>query len=152
MIGNFVFALHNTRQMQNNAKHLLIFGCHNRLSIVVIAATLQACASVLGKYGPDEQSRAEFEQRVEAAFRLQNRMTSAVMEIQSDGSDRKQHEPIIQAEQIMEKDCSHLNDYVSREIDGKSKGILLLRRVENSVEACEDSAEKVEELLNEHQR
>jgi hypothetical protein len=152
MIGKFVFALHNTCQMTKPTKNLLIFGHCNKFAVILFAAALQACAPVLGKYGPDGQSREAFEHRVEAAFRLQNRMTSAVMEIQSDGSDHKQHEPIIQAEQVMEKHCRDLNDYVSRDIDGKSKGIFLLRRVEKSVLACEMSAQKVEELLNEHQR
>ena len=122
------------------------------LAALAISGLLQSCAMLLGSYGPDGQSREDFERRVEAAFRLQNRMTSEVMEIQSDRSDPKEHEPIIQAEQMMEKNCSELNDYASREIDGKSKGIFLLRRVENSVRACETSAQKVEELLNAHQR
>lgn len=115
-----------------------------------IAVVLQGCSTFMGKYGPDGQSREDFEQRVEEAFRLQNRMTSEVMVIQSDGSDPKQHEPIIQAEQVMEKNCRHLNDYVSRDIDGQNKSFLLQRRVENSVLACETSAQKVEELLKAH--
>jgi hypothetical protein len=131
---------------------LIISRCHVGISVIAIAVLFQGCASFIGQYGPDGQSRKDFEDRVEAAFRLQNSMTSEVMEIQSDGSDPQQHEPIIQAEQVMEKNCHDLNDYVSRDIDGKSKSFLLLRRVQDSVSACETSAKKVEELLEMHQR
>ncbi len=111
---------------------------------------LIGCAPLLG-YGPDRQTRDEFERRVEAAFRLQNQMTSEVMVLQSDGTDLKEHAPIIQAEQFMEASCSDLNEYASRDIDGLSKSMLLLRRVENSVAACEKSAQRVRELLKKHQ-
>ena len=121
--------------------------------MLAIAAFLQGCAplSIWG-YGPDGQSRKDFERRVEAAFRLQNRMTSEIMVLQSDGSDSQYHAPIIQAEQVMEKNCSYLNEYVSRDIDGLNKSFLLQRHVENSVVDCELSAQKVEELLKGHQR
>lgn len=123
------------------------------LVATALVYVLQGCTaySIWG-YGPDSQTREEFEHRVETAFRLQNRMTSEVMMIQSDGSNTQHHVPIIQAEQIMEMDCSHLNEYASREIDGLNKSLLLLKRVENSVADCEASAQKVEELLKSHQR
>jgi hypothetical protein len=136
--------------MIKNTKHLLIHGHYKVVAIAILSGLLHGCGSFLWGYGPDGQPRDEFEHRVEAAFRLQNRMTSEVMVIQSDGSNPKEHEPIIQAEQVMEKNCNDLNDYVSRDIDGKNKSILLIRRVENSVLACETSAQKVEELLKTH--
>jgi hypothetical protein len=137
--------------MMKNTKDLLIHGPYNAAVIALLSMSLHGCAAFLWGYGPDGQSREEFEHRVEAAFRLQNRMTSEVMVIQSDGSNPKEHEPIIQAEQVMEKNCNDLNEYVSRDIDGKTKSILLIRRVENTVLACETSAQKVEELLKTHQ-
>lgn len=114
----------------------------------VIAVLLQGCMPFsLGKYGPDEQSREEFEKRVEAAFRLQNRMTSEVMVLQDDGIGTKDQEAILQAEQLMEKNCNDLNEYVSLDIDGLSKGLLLQRRVEKSLLGCEMAAHGVEVLL-----
>jgi hypothetical protein len=121
------------------------------LLFAVVVATVTSCASLWG-YGPDGQTREDFERRVEKAFRLQNSMTSEIMAIQSDGTDRKEHLPIIQAEQLMEKNCSDLNEYASRDMDGQSKSIFLLKRVENSVDDCELAARKVEQLLNAHQR
>ncbi len=115
-------------------------------------ALLQGCTHSIIGYGPDNQTLEEFERRVEAVFRLQNRMTSEVMVLQSDGSDPQLHEPIVVAEQVMEKNCSYLNEYASRDIDGLSKSILLRRRVEKSVLACEKSARIVEEMLKTHQR
>ena len=120
-------------------------------ALAIISGLLQGCVPAIWGYGPDGQTREEFEQRVETAFKLQNQMTSEVMEIQSDKSDAKYHIPIIQAEQDMEKKCSHLNDYASREIEGLSKSLLLLKRVENSVADCETSAHRVEALLKAHQ-
>lgn len=116
-----------------------------------MAVSLQACAPLWG-YGPDRQTREDFERRVEAVFRLQNRMTSEIMVIQSDGSSRQEHAPIIQAEQAMEKNCTDLNEYASRDMDGESKSFFLLKRVENSVADCEIAARKVEALLKAHQR
>jgi hypothetical protein len=125
---------------------------YNAMKIALIFGLTQGCAPLWGGYGPDKQPRKDFERRVEAAFRLQNKMTSEVMMLQSDGSNAEEHEPIIQAEQIMEKNCSYLNEYVSRDIDGKNKGFLLQRRVQNSVANCEKSAKNVEEFLKKHQR
>ncbi len=120
---------------------------------IAIASLLHGCASFsVLRYGPDRQLREDFEQRVEAAFRLQNRMTSEVMVLQSDGSDPRQHQPIIIAEQLMEKKCSYLNEYASRDIDGLSKSFILLHHVENSVADCESAAQKVENLLELHQQ
>lgn len=138
--------------MTKETKSSLPHGYTKVVAVSVIAGLLNGCVSLIWGYGPDGESREEFEHRVEAAFRLQNRMTSEVMAIQSDGSDPKLHEPIILAEQVMEKNCSYLNEYVSRDIDGQNKSIFLLRHVENSVSDCESSAQKVEILLKNHQR
>jgi hypothetical protein len=141
--------------MMKGTKKLLTYRCCIGIATatVAIAGLLQGCVPFSNwGYGPDSQSREEFERRVETAFRLQNRMTSEVMEIQSEGFDTQNHMPIIQAEQLMEKNCSYLNEYASRDIDGLSKSFLLLRHVENSVVDCEEAAQKVEALLKMHQR
>ncbi|MEQ1544104.1 MAG: hypothetical protein ABL924_03515 [Methyloglobulus sp.] len=141
-------ALHNTRQIIKGTKNLLIDRRWIGVATFVIAALLQGCMPFsLGKYGPDGQSREEFEKRVEAAFRLQNKMTSEVMVLQEGDVDAKDQEAILQAEQLMEKNCNDLNEYVSRDIDGLSKGLLLQRRVEKSVRDCETAAHGVEVLL-----
>jgi hypothetical protein len=150
-IGKSVIALHNTRQMMKGAKNLDTYRRCIVVVITVIAGLLQGCTPFsMGRYGPDGQSREDFENRVEAAFRLQNKMTSEVMVLQEGDGATDNHEAIFQAEQIMENNCSYLNEYVSREIDGLNKGFLLLRRVETSVVDCETAAHRVETLLKTH--
>jgi hypothetical protein len=121
----------------------------SRLSVwIAIAGLLQGCAPFsIGGYGPDGQSRLEFERRVEAAFRLQNSMTSKVMLLQEGEAAAKDQEAILQAEQVMQKKCSYLNEYVSRDIDGLSQGLLLPRHVEHTVADCEAATRVVEALL-----
>lgn len=129
-------------------KNLLIDRRCTGFAAIAIAGLLQGCMPFsMGSYGPDGQSREAFEQRVEAAFRLQNRMTSEVMVLQEGDGGAKDLEAILQAEQIMQKNCNDLNEYVSRDMDGLSKGLLLQRRVENSVFDCETAARSVEALL-----
>lgn len=147
-IGKRVIALHNTRQMKKGTKNLVICRSYMGLAVAVIGALLQGCALFsIGGYGPDGQSREDFEQRVEAVFRLQNRMTSEVMMLQEGDGATDHHEAIFQAERLMEKNCSYLNEYVSRDIDGLRKGLLLQRHVEKSVVDCETAAHSVEALL-----
>jgi hypothetical protein len=152
-IGKRVLALHNTQQMIKRVKNLVISRLSAWVAIAVFVGLLQGCTPFsIGSYGPDGQPRDEFERRVEAAFRLQNKMTSEIMLLQEGNGAIDHHEAIFQAEQVMEKDCNYLNEYVSRDIDGLSKSLLLQRRVEKSVRDCELAARKVEELLKTHQR
>lgn len=150
-IGKTVGPFHNTRSGRKYTGCLALDNYKNLYKAVSIAIciVLQGCAMT---YGPDHQERDEFQRRVEAAFRLQNRMTSELMLIQSDGSDLKEHAPIIHAEQEMEKQCRYLNEYAALDIDGLNKSLLLLKRVESSVAECEQSARLVEKLLKTHQR
>lgn len=118
------------------------------VAVVVYSVFAQGCAHFPSwRYGADGQPREEFERRVEAAFRLQNSMTSQVMVLQEVNQDGSNQDAILQAEQVMQKKCSYLNEYASREIDGLDTGFLLLSRVEDSVADCEAAAHKVEALL-----
>jgi hypothetical protein len=118
--------------------------------VLAISSLLSSGCTLLsiGGYGPDGQTRIDFENRVEAAFRLQNRMTSEVMmRPEADGYNQHQ-DTILQAEQLMQKNCRYLNEYASRDMDGLKTGLFLLRHVENSVVDCENAAHKLETLLN----
>jgi hypothetical protein len=152
VIGKTMIAPHNTYRIREGTKNLVVYKYFVWVVIATIIGALQGCAAFsMGGYGPDRQSREDFERRVEAAFRLENRMTSEIMALQG-GEDVgvENYEAVFQAEQVMEKNCNDLNDYVSRDIDGLSKGFLLLKRVENSVVGCETAAHRVEELLKAH--
>lgn len=113
-----------------------------------MALLIQGCASFpFWSYGPDGQSREAFERRVEAAFRLQNHMTSEVMILQESGLAPNDKEAILDAEQKMQKNCAYLNEYASREIDGLNTGLILLNQVESSVLECETAAHRLEQLI-----
>jgi hypothetical protein len=142
-IGKQVFALHNTQQM--NSFDSITF-VPRFIIICVLSVTQSACAPLWG-YGPDRQTQQEFTRRVETAFRLQNRMTSEVMLLQSEDAAGNNHEFILKAEQEMHKKCKPLNEYASKEIDGESNGIFFLQRVENAIADCEIATKALQDLL-----
>ncbi len=121
------------------------------LAIAINSVLVAGCGHFsVFRYGPDWQPREEFEHRVEAAFRLQNAMTSEVMVLQDVNQDAGQ-EAILQAEQVMQNKCGYLNEYASKELDGAGTGILLLSRVEDSVADCEAAAHALQALLKKYQ-
>lgn len=128
---------------------MAIFKHYSLVAWLVIFPLMQGCSL---RYGPDNQNLDAFQQRVEIAFRLQNQMTSEIMLIQSDGTDKAEHLPIIRAEQLMENSCRYLNEYATLDLEGQSKSFKLLRQVENSVVDCELAAQNVQNLLKGHQR
>ncbi len=124
-----------------------------RLFLLINLLLSVGCASLpFSGYGPDRQSLEDFEKRVEAAFRLQNKMTSEMMLLQDADIPKENQEVILAAEEEMRSKCGDLNEYASRDIDGLSKSFLLQRRVENSVAACESAARLLDTLINTSQR
>ncbi|WP_246247064.1 hypothetical protein [Candidatus Methylobacter favarea] len=118
------------------------------LILVFIAAILSGCASpFFGGYGPKGQSRKDFARYVEHVFRLQNNITSRVMMMLESESEIKNHDALLHAEQEMQKVCSPLNEYASRDSEGLSVGLFLQRRVESSAADCEQAAQTVKSLL-----
>lgn len=113
---------------------------------VFIMTLLPGCALIFG-YGPDGQSAEEFRKRAEAAFRLQNQMTSEVMMLQDDGELGVKQPIFLQAEQTMRKNCAYLNQYAIKEIDNEKLGFLLINKVEDTIVQCEQSANNLKELL-----
>lgn len=127
-------------------KYLVI---HRSVVVFAIVSLLSGCAIPFwGGYGADGQSREAFERHVEDIFRLQNKMTSDVMILLLlEGEDTKKRQALIQAEHHMQQACADLNEYVSRDIDGLSIGLLLRRRVEKSALDCEQAALELKALL-----
>ena len=124
-------------------------GLVNRQLIIVIAVIpiVSGCvAPFFGGYGANGQTLEEFSHYVEKVFRFQNRMTSEVMMLQ-DSDDIKKSEALLKAEQTMQRVCTPLNEYVSRDIDGLNIGLFLRQRVEKSAEDCEKSAQQLQSLL-----
>ncbi|MGR9013535.1 MAG: hypothetical protein ACU83U_07810 [Gammaproteobacteria bacterium] len=117
------------------------------LILLAITSLISGCAvPFFGGYGANGQSLEEFEQHVEEVFRLQNRMTSEVMML-LESEEAQKYQALMQAEQHMQQICADLNEYVSRDMDGLSTGLLLRRRVEKSAIDCEKAALKIKPLL-----
>jgi hypothetical protein len=117
------------------------------MAMLVVTTLISGCTvPFLSGYGANRQSREDFEHHVEAVFRLQNQMTSEVMML-LESNKIKNPECLMQAEQNMQQICADLNEYVSRDLDGLSSGLLLSQRVEKSAIACEQAASAIKSLL-----
>ncbi|MDD1614123.1 MAG: hypothetical protein LUP98_05675 [Methylococcaceae bacterium] len=117
------------------------------LMLMSVTLMLSGCATpFFGGYGAHGQTREEFTRYVEGVFRLQNSMTSEIMEfLETEGT--KNHVDLLKAEQYMQEACGPLNEYASRESEGLNIGFFLSRRVEKSAIDCEQAAQKVKLLL-----
>jgi hypothetical protein len=117
------------------------------LMLMSVTLMLSGCAiPFFGGYGASGQTREEFSRYVESVFRLQNSMTSEIMEFM-ETDDKSNHDDLLQAEQHMQEACGPLNEYASRESEGLNIGFFLSRRVEKSAIDCEHAALKVKSLL-----
>jgi hypothetical protein len=114
---------------------------------LMLMLMLSGCAAPFwGGYGENGQTKQEFSRYVERVFRLQNSMTSELMEF-LETDDKSNHDDLLRAEQGMQEACAPLNEYASRESEGLSTGLFLSRRVEKSANDCEKAALKVKSLL-----
>jgi sugar phosphate isomerase/epimerase len=128
------------------------FNIRTGVALAVLAVTTPGCTHFpFMRYGPDRQTHDEFERRVEAAFRLQNNMTSEAMIMQESKRANENQETIAKAEQRMQQACHYLNEYAAKEMDGEGAGFLLLSRVEKSVAECEQAAHRLESLIQTYQ-
>ena len=117
------------------------------LKLIFITLMLSGCAMpFFGGYGASGQTREEFTRYVESVFRLQNSMTSEIMEF-LETDDKSNHDDLLKAEQLMQEACGPLNEYASRESEGLNIGFFLSRRVEKSAIDCEQAALKVKSML-----
>jgi len=114
---------------------------------LAIMTLMPSCTTVFGGYGAKGQSKEDFVHYVEEVFRLQNKMTSELMLLSGNDEIAPLDASLSQAEQQMQTKCVHLNEYVSRDIDGLSTSLLLRKRVEISAMDCEKAAHVVEVLL-----
>ena len=113
--------------------------------LIALQPILMGCStSFLTKDDVSNSSNVDFAHYVEDVFRLQNSVTSEIMELQE--SDDVSDEPaLLKAEQAMQEACAPLNEYVSKTADGAGAGasFFLKRRVQKTAVACESSAKLV---------
>ena len=117
------------------------------LLMISVMLFLSGCStSLMGSYGSKGQTMEEFTHYVEDVFRLQNSMTSEIMELQ-ENDELNNRDVLLKAEEHMQATCAPLNEYVSLETEGLSTDISLLKRVEKTAVDCEQAALKVKALL-----
>lgn len=118
------------------------------LMLMWFTLMLSGCGTpFLGSYGAKDQSKEEFTHYVEGVFKLQNSLTSEIMDyLETD--DKSNHDDLLKAEQHMQEACAPLNEYASRESEGLDTGLFLSRRVEQSAIDCDQAAQKVKLLLD----
>ncbi|MEI6333470.1 MAG: hypothetical protein WCS87_02825 [Methylococcaceae bacterium] len=139
---NLIEALCRTKMTVRNPNWANLPG----LMLIGVTLMLSGCGTpFFGSYGANGQSKEEFTHYVEGVFKLQNSLTSEIMEYLE--TDVSNHDDLLKAEQHMQEACGPLNEYASRESEGLSIGILLSRRVEKTAIDCEQAAEKVKTLL-----
>jgi hypothetical protein len=116
------------------------------LKLMFLTLLLTGCStSFFGSYGTKGQTKEAFTRYVESVFKLQNSLTSEIMEFME--TDVGNHDDLLDAEQHMQEACGPLNEYATRESEGLSPGFMLSRRVEKTALDCEQAAEKVKTLL-----
>lgn len=64
-----------------------------------------------------------------------------------DGVVEGDMDDLLEAEQELQEACQLLNEYAVRERDGETMGLLFKRKVQNSVEDCEDAIHDAESKL-----
>lgn len=111
------------------------------ISIILLLINLNSCAVI-----PSVDYRYELAAYAESVFRRQNSITSTIMMLSED--ELPEDNQLNQAEIAMHEACKLLNEYTSREMDGKPMGVLFRRKVKASIKGCDESIQKVEEILD----
>ena len=115
--------------------------------MISVMLLLSGCSThLMGSYGAKGQTMEEFTRYVEGVFRLQNSMTSEIMELQ-ENDELNNRDVLLKAEQTMQETCAPLNEYVSLKTEGLSTDVSLLKRVEKTAVDCEQTALKVKALF-----
>ncbi len=103
---------------------------------ILITLALPACSTL----PPTAQQYASFSDYAEAVFRHQNDLTSRIMMMTNNGG-------LEDSEQAMYDACQLLNEYAERELNGESMGVFFRRRVQASIENCDQKIHDLENLL-----
>lgn len=109
------------------------------LSFIIVSA---GCASLPAS----AQQYENFSQYAEAVFRHQNDLISRMMMLKEQGQ-LPENDDIEEAEQAMFDACHLLNEYAEHEVDGESMGWWFQRRVQSSIEHCDESIHELEDAL-----
>ena len=111
-----------------------------KLIVLVLSFSfLLGCASAPVNSGHDS-----FADYAESVFRRQNQLSSRLMMLNDDAEDEEVFDV---ADQEMRDACHLLNEYAEREISGESMGLRFKSKVQDSIEACDKSVQRMEVLF-----
>ena len=85
----------------------------------------------------------------ESLFKRQNVLTQQLMMLSEEDMTSADEEIIFQAELLMYDACHLLNEYANREMEGEKTSVFFLRRLKNSLKACDESVNNMESVLME---
>lgn len=114
----------------------------------LIAATLTSASAGCSTLPPASQQYASFAAYAEAVFRHQNKLISRIM-LLSDADVLPDNNRLENAEQSMNDACHLLNEYAEHESNGESMSLFFKRRVQASIENCDQKIQKLEALVAE---
>jgi hypothetical protein len=111
-----------------------------KLIVLVLSFSfLLGCASAPVNSGHDS-----FADYAESVFRRQNQLSSRLMMLNDDAEDEEVFDV---ADQEMRDACHLLNEYAEREISGESMSWRFKSKVQDSIEACDKSVQRMEVLF-----
>ncbi len=108
---------------------------------MLFSVWLTGCASV-----PAGSQQDNFSAYAEDVFRRQNQLISRLMML-SDSENPIEDEQFEQTEQAMHESCELLNEYAEREISGESISLRFKMQVQDSIQACDHSVQRLEALV-----
>jgi hypothetical protein len=107
--------------------------------IIIPDCCLLGCASAPVNSGHDS-----FADYAESVFRRQNQLTSRLMMLNDDADEDEVFEV---ADQAMRDACHLLNEYAEREMSGETMSWRFKSKVQDSIEACDKSVQRMEVLF-----
>lgn len=116
---------------------------YKRLLITTMVLLVSVACTTLP---PAAQHYDSFAAYAEAVFRHQNTLTSRLIAL-SDSEQLADDEALENAEQAMIDACHLLNEYAEQENAGQSTGLFFKRKVQASIEECDQRIQQLEALL-----
>lgn len=100
--------------------------------------------SITGEVLKPKESIAVY---AESLFKRQNLLTQQLMMLPEEDMTLADEESVYQAEIQMHDACRLLNEYASRDMEGKAMSVFFRTRVKNSFKSCEEGVKNMESVL-----
>jgi hypothetical protein len=143
--------LTGTLRMESKSTGKTIAATFCRLAFCGLALALAGCTITTHKPGGKKMvmSQEEFADYVEHVFRYHNQVMNSLIESADERGEQDSAEAreLSAAEAKMIEICQPLNEVVSESLSGKSVGLQTEMELADTVPACEEASQVVEELI-----